>query len=130
MGAWIVRYQSGVVDGVRVSRQYRLGDGVAFGLRGLDVFAQSACSGWIIFRAQLPDQNRSPAFVAGVRLVLVVAKSQSKFSDCRCNYDVRLVGSTASELPRLVCKERSRLRQLLGDVGNYLFVSRYRRQGI
>src|SRR6266404_7180933 len=55
LGSGRLRGESGIADGLRLSRQYRSGNGFVSDLRSLDVSAQAIDAGRIVFRTELPD---------------------------------------------------------------------------
>src|SRR5437764_14754647 len=122
LGFGALRGQSGIVDGLRLSRQYRSGNGFVSDLRSLDVSAQAIYAGWIVFRTELPDQNCAASFVACVCFILVVARQEPAVSFYRSHHNLCWMGPTVVRLPGVVREKRSSLRQLLGDLGIHLFV--------
>src|ERR1043166_7652098 len=123
LGARAFRAEPGLAHGLRISWQHRSGDGLVFGLRGLDVLAESVRARRIIFRAQLPDQNcPAPAF-AGARFLLVVTKSEPAVFNYRRGDDGSLVERAIAQVSDSLFEKCSRIRKLLGNLGNHLFVS-------
>src|SRR5205823_2998959 len=109
--------------GFRLSRTHRSGDGVAVGLRRLDVSPESTGTRGIIFCAQLSDQNRAAAFFASVCLLLAFPKSKPQVLDHGSDHDLfSLVGAVA-KFSGSVREKRARLRKLLGNLGHHLFIS-------
>ena len=115
--------QSGFADGYRLSRKHRSGHGLVIGLRGLDVSPEPTCARGIIFCAELPNQNCTASFSAGVSFLLVFTKAQSRVLDFGSDHDLSAVVGTFAAFPDVVYEKRARLRQLLGTLGNYLFGS-------
>ena len=123
LGARALRPQPGFPHGFRLSRKHRSSDGVAVGLRRLDVSPESTGTRGIIFCTQLSDQNRAAAFFASVCLLLAFPKSKPRVLDHGSDHDLfSLVGAVA-KFPGSVREKRPRLRKLLGNLGHHLFIS-------
>src|SRR6266446_5007650 len=109
LGARPLRPQPGFPHGFRLSRKYRSGDGVAAGLRRLDVSPESTGTRGIIFCPKLSDQNRAAASFAGVCFLLVVATENPRLLNFRRNRDLYFVVGAAAAFPTVVREERPRL---------------------
>lgn len=121
LGVGIVRTQSGFPDGCRISWQHRSRDGALAGLGRSDVLTKEACMVRTAFCAQLSDQNRAPAFSSRHDFLLVIAPKTSRVLRFLCISNGHSVVGAAIQVPAVIRKKRSLLRELLGHLGDNLF---------
>ena len=120
LGPGDIRGQSGVGHGLGISRQHRSGDGDVARLLCLDVFARSTdCGGSFLF-AELSDQYRAAAAAAGIRALLGFTTSTFEICHTSRYHSLPVVVRTAVPFSAAFREERSRLRQLLGNLGIHL----------
>ena len=123
LGLGPFRAQPGFVDGLRISRKYRSGNGLAVGLCRVDVSPASAGARGAFFCAQLPDKNCAATFSSGFYFLLAIPRQRPRFFGSRRDHDLPAVVGTAPEFSNAVCEKRARLRKLLGNLGHNLLLS-------
>jgi hypothetical protein len=123
LGVGPFRRQPGFIDGLRISRKHRSGNGVVSCLRWVYVPARKSRAVRIIFRAQLSDQSDPPFNVARLLFLLDRTRDWSAIQRHLRNMLRCALGSAHFSIPDPVCQERFVIRKLLGRMGDHLLPS-------
>ena len=123
MGACAIRVESRVDHGDRLSRKHRSSHGNASRARVFVLSARQIGVVWTFSGVQLSDQNYPASLVADLLFLLAVAASRRLVFATICLCLPRFVGRAAAEISNVVCKKRSFLWKLLGNLGHHLLVA-------
>src|ERR1700730_10136458 len=115
--------QPSFANGLWISRKHRSGHGYVSHARVIVLFARQIGVVWTFSGLQLSDQGYSVAVIADLLFLLAVAASRCFVLGAICLGLACFVGRTAVEISNVVCKKRSPLWKLLGNLGHHLLVA-------